>query len=230
MTNHPTPPVCDALLPCPFCGAEAERVDIENGENAGGSCISCTGCQASSNVEFEFKENFVNNWNCRAVHSDDIAVDTFASAMKAKLAKKRTDRLAQCEASLSIYDAGHDSEYWLRNPSKPRESAALSDIAAERRRQIEIEGWTPEHDDRHDTGELARAASCYALSASEEGVAVEDFLYDDNGAPLCPRWWPWDTDWWKPSGDRRDLVKAGALIVAEIERLDRITPAPGAVT
>lgn len=54
------------LLPCPFCGARAERIDIEDGENAGGSCIACTQCQASSNVEFEFKENFVNNWNRRA--------------------------------------------------------------------------------------------------------------------------------------------------------------------
>lgn len=53
------------LKPCPFCGGEAERIDIEDGENAGGSCISCTVCQASSNVEFEFKENFVSNWNRR---------------------------------------------------------------------------------------------------------------------------------------------------------------------
>lgn len=57
----------DGLLPCPFCGAAAERIDIEDGENAGGSCISCTVCQASSNVEFEFKENFVSNWNRRAI-------------------------------------------------------------------------------------------------------------------------------------------------------------------
>lgn len=54
------------LLPCPFCGGDAERIDIEDGENAGGSCISCTVCQASSNIEFEFKENFVSNWNRRS--------------------------------------------------------------------------------------------------------------------------------------------------------------------
>ena len=56
----------EALLPCPFCGGEAERVDIEDGDNAGGSCICCKQCFASSNVEFEFKENFVSNWNRRA--------------------------------------------------------------------------------------------------------------------------------------------------------------------
>lgn len=54
------------LLPCPFCGGPAERVDIEDGENAGGSCICCTRCNASSNVEFGFKENYVSNWNRRA--------------------------------------------------------------------------------------------------------------------------------------------------------------------
>lgn len=54
------------LLPCPFCGGKAERIDIEDGDNAGGSCVICTACNASGNVEFGFKENFVSNWNRRA--------------------------------------------------------------------------------------------------------------------------------------------------------------------
>lgn len=54
-----------ALEPCPFCGGQAERVDIDDGENAGGSCIQCTQCLASGNVEFGYKENFVSNWNRR---------------------------------------------------------------------------------------------------------------------------------------------------------------------
>ena len=53
------------LLPCPFCGGEAERIDFDEGENAGGSCISCKECNASGNVEFGYKENFVSNWNRR---------------------------------------------------------------------------------------------------------------------------------------------------------------------
>ena len=56
----------EALLPCPFCGGAAEVIHIEDGENAGGSCVSCTRCLASSNLEFGFKENFRNNWNRRA--------------------------------------------------------------------------------------------------------------------------------------------------------------------
>ena len=89
-------------------------------------------------------------------------------------------------------------------------SKALEDIAAERQRQISAEGWTPEHDDEHDDGELAMAAACYA-EASVFGNAMEQ----------CPSSWPWSPEWWKPSDPRRNLVKAGALIVAEIERLDR---------
>lgn len=57
--------MADKLLPCPFCGGKAERLDLTEGENAGGSCICCTVCHASSNLEFGYKENFVSNWNRR---------------------------------------------------------------------------------------------------------------------------------------------------------------------
>lgn len=83
----------------------------------------------------------------------------------------------------------------------------IHDIWAERIRQEGGEGWTPEHDDQHTHGELARAAMCYA---------------DPLNGPGVPYRWPWDRVWWKPTDRRRDLVKAGALIAAEIDRLDRI--------
>jgi hypothetical protein len=78
----------------------------------------------------------------------------------------------------------------------------IDEIAAERRRQIEVEGFSAAHDDRHAEGELAEAAACYAVRR------------------LNARW-PWDLEWWKPKGIRRNLIKAAALIIAEIERLDR---------
>lgn len=88
---------------------------------------------------------------------------------------------------------------------------AVEDVLAERRRQIEGEGWTPEHDDEHDAEELAQAAASYALWSAS--------LYDS-----AFEVWPglWDRNWFKPTDPRRDLVKAAALIIAEIERLDRI--------
>jgi hypothetical protein len=89
--------------------------------------------------------------------------------------------------------------------------SAIDEIATERRRQIEAEGWTAEHDDAHANGELAKAAGCYAL-------------YDNRKAYprfMPPEPWPFDWCWWKPANRRRDLVRAAALIIAEIERMDR---------
>lgn len=87
---------------------------------------------------------------------------------------------------------------------------AARDVLAERQRQISVEGWTPAHDDQYTLGQLASAAGCYAMftQAYPPGDPVD--------------FWPWARTWWKPSaGPRRNLVKAGALILAEIERLDR---------
>ena len=95
--------------------------------------------------------------------------------------------------------------------------SAIEDIAAERRRQIEVEGWTPKHDDAHGRGEMAAAAAVYALHTAH--VPSGMLLYLDRVRRF---FWPWDEAWWKPKGRRHDLVRAGALIVAEIERLDRI--------
>lgn len=85
-------------------------------------------------------------------------------------------------------------------------SHALLDVAAERRRQQEAEGWTPEHDDQHGKGELAVAAACYARPRRFKSAPAD---------------WPWSQEWWKPKTRRQDLVRATALLLAEIERLDR---------
>ncbi|WP_260473661.1 hypothetical protein [Pseudomonas aeruginosa] len=88
---------------------------------------------------------------------------------------------------------------------------AWLDVQAERRRQITAEGWTPEHDDLYCAAELPRAAAAYILNgANDEAPAI----------------WPFSAKWWKPSTARRDMVKACALALAEIERLDRAA-APG---
>lgn len=84
-------PATDALrlVPCPFCGGEAEIVHIDEGENAGGSCVYCTKCQASSNVEFEFKENFVSNWNRRAAPASPLPEGGGDEALIAELKEAR---------------------------------------------------------------------------------------------------------------------------------------------
>jgi hypothetical protein len=91
-------------------------------------------------------------------------------------------------------------------------------IAEERQRQIDAEGWTPEHDDMHDTGQLAFAAACYADYAAHQAAGIG--FHGSSAAEY--RQWPWDVVWWKPSANSiRNLVKAGALIAAEIDRQQR---------
>lgn len=94
------------------------------------------------------------------------------------------------------------------------QTAAARDVLAERQRQISVEGWTPGDDDLHRNGELAEASAAYAQEAA---------------APCggLPMGWPWAMHWWKPTTPRRNLVKAGALILAEIERLDRAAQRKG---
>lgn len=88
------------------------------------------------------------------------------------------------------------------------ESSGVALIAAERARQVTAKGYTPEHDAHHGDGDLIRAAVAYATlaaGATEEHTAA---------------WWPWDRSGFKPGDGRlRALVKAGALIAAEIDRL-----------
>ena len=107
----------------------------------------------------------------------------------------------------------------------PFTANAAYDVLAERRRQIDAEGWTTAHDDAHKDGALALAASLYAFQAISDANHGHGLALARRGS--CPALWPWAADWWKPSNRRRDLVKAGALILAEIERLDRIQSLAG---
>jgi hypothetical protein len=87
-------------------------------------------------------------------------------------------------------------------------------IAEERQRQIEVEGWTLDRDLMHTDESLACAASCYALPERHR-------LFIRLGLPYP---WRWTATYWKPTPDNRirELQKAGALIAAEIDRLQRL--------
>ena len=86
----------------------------------------------------------------------------------------------------------------------------------QKRRRPEGEGYTHVHDDQHRRCELRKAAECYLLVPALR-------VFRERQGRLVPVGWPWDAEWWKPSPkDRvRELVKAGALIAAEIDRLQR---------
>lgn len=124
--------------------------------------------------------------------------------------------MKKCEHCGATYLHRHADDCPNRQPEDVR---AITDVIEERQRQIRAEGWTPEHDDGHTEGALAAAAACFAL----EGTFMD---YDSafprlelpDGLPVA---WPWHSIHWKPKDRRRNLVRAAALIVAEIERLDR---------
>lgn len=103
-----------------------------------------------------------------------------------------------------------------------RHTCAAQDILNERRRQIESEGWSEDHDDQHTDQSLALVAALYAAPVELFGAETDSngrfFAFED----------PWPTTW-DESWDRRDdfsprrrLVVAAALLIAEIERIDRM--------
>lgn len=99
----------------------------------------------------------------------------------------------------------------------PKAMAAARDVLAERTRQIRAEGYELAHDDEHVNDELAALACFYAMPPATRDWPAEETGYGATfGSAIVP------ADWETRTGDRRrDLVKAGALILAEIERLDR---------
>lgn len=108
-----------------------------------------------------------------------------------------------------------------RSPSE-KTLKAIDEVIAERRRQVEEEGWSLVHDTNHDAGELCSAGAAYALNAG-------CILNPHNGTPIedptqCG--WPFDLSWWKPKDPRRDLIRAAALIIAEVDRMDYIASLP----
>lgn len=94
----------------------------------------------------------------------------------------------------------------------------IEEVAAERDRQKSVEGWTVEHDDGHRNGSMARAAAVYAMPRS-----LREFWISRVTGTVLDLVWPidWSREWFKPKDRRRDLIRAAALIVAEVERLDR---------
>ncbi|MBJ9771398.1 hypothetical protein [Acinetobacter baumannii] len=105
--------------------------------------------------------------------------------------------------------------------SKLYSSQAVKDVLNERERQIQIKGWTNEHDDVYSKNELTRAAACYTTNVINYGwkfISKPAGVYQSEKAP---EYWPWDDCYWKPKSPRQDLVRAAALLIAEIERLDR---------
>ena len=87
-------------------------------------------------------------------------------------------------------------------------SEGMKRIEAERKRQLDEEGFDASHDDeQHSWGDLSDAAWCYERAESKD-------------API-PMDWPWEERWWKPKDRIRNLERAGALYMAEADKARR---------
>ena len=147
-----------------------------------------------------------------------------------------TVECASCAASVSgEIDSKQDDATAAWNRRDPARLAgereeltkAAQDVLAERERQIAAEGYTPAHDDGHTLGEIGLAAALYALPYEaeidgEKLINQSDFIGLQMALEIA-------CDWsLKPEPDRRKrLVKAGAMILAEIERIYRLPTHPG---
>lgn len=90
-------------------------------------------------------------------------------------------------------------------------------ICKERKRQIEVEGWTAENDDEYKKEEFSYASASYILPDKSRFVTAKSMGFKS----IVPDFWPWLVRWWKPTPDNRtrELSKGGALAAAEIDRL-----------
>jgi hypothetical protein len=131
----------------------------------------------------------------------------------------------------------------LTDKGKAESRAELSGaelIAEERTRQISEDGWTPEHDDTHADESIASAAACYAAPRpiytkheAKRGTVFHDpfpwgrVVRNGRSVDDPDGWHTFTTEEKKAGKDRvRQLIIAGALIAAEIDRIQRLAARP----
>ena len=102
-------------------------------------------------------------------------------------------------------------------------SQGAADVLSERRRQVNGEDRTSPEDDCYTQGQLAFAGAAYAIFAAGQAEHPTQELSRTLGGifRIAYAIWPWTEQWWKPKDQRRNLVRAAALIIAEIDRIDR---------
>ena len=217
---------------------QAEPICVEcNGSGEGvadTTCLRCNGqggfpqaerpaaaeAQVIPRTEHEYRIPILGEK--QATHSRQAQGGALSDEQRELALLKAIDLPTLAEAA--AFRKGWKAAILARAASEPRAeglTAAARDVLAERQRQITAEGWTLEHDDQHADGQMAAAAGYYALACSWPHER-------DIGRGHVPTYWPWTPDWWKPKAPRSNLVRAGALILAEIERLDRAAQNKGA--
>lgn len=109
-----------------------------------------------------------------------------------------------------------DPDYIRRNTTWQEPPSIYAEIDQRRQKQI-AKGYNAAHDDQHTKGEIALGAAAYCEAAGRADV-YSVRIGRASAFPLC---WPWKPSEFRSEGPRENLLKAAAMIVAEIERLDR---------
>lgn len=175
--------------------------------------------QHSVPEEFSFEYRHPNGES----HTVTVSRDQVISEMSDFLFEALCSKFCNCEpvGETNVVECSCDEyaeEFKLLAAAPGTEvPQAWLDVQAERRRQVGVEGWTPEHDDAHACDEIAAFACFYAMPPAARDWDASSTGYGDTlGKAVLPEGWEPKT------GDRRrELVKACALALAEIERLDR---------
>ncbi len=218
------------ILSCPFCGGTADS-RCSAGPNPDW-WVECTECKASAPILSEEK---LSGWNNRTQPATTLDLSVIAQAMGFEPEERpdgegiaiaiRVLRTQLAYLGKHLWDlqesyelppsARYKVEAALSGAADPRKlSTAACDVLSERLRQEEVEGYTSERDNQYTLGQLADAASTYAFWARTWSLPHAECTH-------APTMWPWAPETWKPQSQRQMLIKAGALILAEIERLDR---------
>lgn len=133
-------------------------------------------------------------------------------AEKSQAERRAESSAAGCVEAMSQLARMRETSVHMPNQAT---AAEMARIYRERRRQVGGEIWSTAHDDEHIRRELAAAAACYAWVASLDAEGRAKY------AEHPPENFPWAPKWWKPKSWTRDLIRAAALIVAELERRRR---------
>jgi len=154
------------------------------------------------------------HWCADIDHPDAQLIVALRNAAPALIAAYRErDALAEENRRLRYENELLRNERLLTDVYSFTEAVGL--IAEERLRKIDGKGYTPEHDDQHTDGSLAECAKAILDGGPNPG----DEWWEGAAHRICC----------KHESDRlRQLVIAGAMIVAEIERLQRASPSPAA--
>ena len=150
--------------------------------------------------------------HCNALEKKLAETPAPAVAMPPEISRDLLGKIVDEVFDGAIEDASVIEEVYRVIAREQPATAAARDVLAERQRQITAEGYDSGHDDMATRGQLAIAAGCYAIWSGHPALI---------GAFSWKSFFPWDWKYWKPSTPRRNLIRAGALILAEIERLDR---------